>query len=166
MSWLLYLAASPVALIMFLRLLTFVLPARLAQLVGFFAFSLTSFILLMFTASYGVFASVFLRLVGYGGCSQWTTGRLFKWSMWFVTGITFRATGSMKRENGVTGEDAMTMRPAVFVGNHQTEMDVLMLGCIFPKYCSVTAKSSLKWTPFLGWFSAYTLKYICMQSQC
>jgi lysophosphatidate acyltransferase len=156
MSWLLYLAASPVALIMFLRLLTFILPAGPAQLVGFFAFSLTSFILLMFTASYGVFASIFLRLVGYGGCSQWTTGRLFKWSMWFVTGITFRATGSMKRENGLTGEDAMTMRPAVFVGNHQTEMDVLMLGCIFPKYCSVTAKSSLKWTPFLGWFSTYT----------
>lgn len=29
---------------------------------------------------------------------------------------------------------------------------MLMLGWIFPKYCSVTAKSSLKKTPFLGWF--------------
>ncbi|KAJ1303630.1 hypothetical protein OPQ81_008058 [Rhizoctonia solani] len=27
-------------------------------------------------------------------------------------------------------------RPAVFIGNHQTELDVLMLGCMFPKYCS------------------------------
>lgn len=27
-----------------------------------------------------------------------------------------------------------------------------MLGCMFPKYCSVTAKSSLKKVPFLGWF--------------
>lgn len=45
-----------------------------------------------------------------------------------------------------------TTRPAVFIGNHQTELDVLMLGCIFPKYCSVTAKKSLKSTPFLGWF--------------
>lgn len=32
-------------------------------------------------------------------------------------------------------------------------MDVLMLGCTFPKYTSVTAKKSLKWAPFLGWFS-------------
>ena len=44
------------------------------------------------------------------------------------------------------------MRPAVFIGNHQTELDVLMLGCMFPKYCSVTAKKSLKNWPFLGWF--------------
>jgi lysophosphatidate acyltransferase len=29
-----------------------------------------------------------------------------------------------------------------------------MLGTIFPKWCSVTAKSSLKWTPILGWFMA------------
>ena len=28
-----------------------------------------------------------------------------------------------------------------------------MLGCVFPKYTSVTSKSSLKWTPILGWFS-------------
>jgi lysophosphatidate acyltransferase len=34
------------------------------------------------------------------------------------------------------------------------ELDVLILGCIFPKYCSVTAKKSLKWMPFLGWFMA------------
>lgn len=27
-----------------------------------------------------------------------------------------------------------------------------MLGCMFPRYCSVTAKASLKYTPFLGQF--------------
>ena len=34
-----------------------------------------------------------------------------------------------------------------------SELDVLMLGCVFPKYISVTAKKSLKYWPFLGWFS-------------
>lgn len=29
---------------------------------------------------------------------------------------------------------------------------MLLLGTVFPKYCSVTAKSSLARTPFLGWF--------------
>ena len=34
-----------------------------------------------------------------------------------------------------------------------SELDVLLLGCIFPRFCSVTAKSSLRHVPFLGWFS-------------
>ena len=38
------------------------------------------------------------------------------------------------------------------MGNHQTALDVLLLGTIFPKHCSVTAKKSLKRAPFLGWF--------------
>lgn len=33
------------------------------------------------------------------------------------------------------------------------ELDVLMLGCVFPRWCSITAKKSLKWIPILGWFS-------------
>jgi lysophosphatidate acyltransferase len=36
----------------------------------------------------------------------------------------------------------------------RSELDVLMLGCMFPQYCSVTAKASLKYTPFLGQFMA------------
>jgi len=35
-----------------------------------------------------------------------------------------------------------------------SELDVLMLGCVFPPYTSVTAKSSLKYVPFLGQFMA------------
>lgn len=45
-------------------------------------------------------------------------------------------------------------RPLVIVGNHQSELDVLFLGCIWPTYCSVTAKKSLRNVPFLGWFMA------------
>jgi lysophosphatidate acyltransferase len=153
MHWILWLAAIPTAFIMFLRLLSFVLPKGPAQLAAYYAFSLTSIILLLSCSAYGTVASALLRLVRHGGMSQWTTGRAFKWSMWLTTGVTFRITGSMKREGGISGEEALGMRPVVFVGNHQTELDVLMLGCMFPKWCSVTAKNSLKWVPFLGWFS-------------
>ncbi|KAF1840167.1 1-acylglycerol-3-phosphate O-acyltransferase [Cucurbitaria berberidis CBS 394.84] len=154
MHWLLYLLATPAAVIMILRLASLVLPARPAQLASFYAFSITGFALLIACAFYGMVASVVLRLVGYGGLSQWTVGRAFKWSMWLTTGVSFRVSGSMKTSSGGNGEDALKERPAVFVGNHQTELDVLMLGCMFPQYCSVTAKSSLKWAPFLGWFMA------------
>ncbi|KAI0994637.1 hypothetical protein K3495_g13545 [Podosphaera aphanis] len=64
--------------------------------------------------------------------------------MWYTTGITF----VIQDPNDYLGKT----RPAIFIGNHQTELDVLMLGCIFPKWCSVTAKRSLQKTPFLGWF--------------
>merc|ERR1711939_705192 len=51
------------------------------------------------------------------------------------------------------GEEILNSnRPAVFIVNHQTELDVLLLGWIWPKHCSVTAKKSLRNVPFLGWF--------------
>ncbi|KAJ9092588.1 hypothetical protein QFC19_008696 [Naganishia cerealis] len=41
---------------------------------------------------------------------------------------------------------------AVLVGNHQSFMDILYLGRIFPKRASIMAKQELKWMPLLGWF--------------
>ena len=38
-------------------------------------------------------------------------------------------------------------------GGGYRELDVLLLGTVFPPYCSVTAKNSLKRVPVLGWFS-------------
>lgn len=120
MGWLLYLAAMPAMLVILMRALALVLPKGPAQLLNFYAFAVTSFTLLIVCALYGVVASVLLRVVGFGGLSQWTTGRAFKWTMWACTGITFRVTGSMKQSGGVSGEEALDMRPVVFVGNHQT----------------------------------------------
>jgi lysophosphatidate acyltransferase len=122
MSWLLYLSVAPAVLVMLLRALSFVLPTRLAQQATFIAFSITAFSLLIVCASYGVFASLFLRAIGYGGLSQWTVGRAFKWTMWLATGITFRVDEAGGREEGGRrgGKEALETRPAVFVGNHQT----------------------------------------------
>ncbi|KAF1951297.1 1-acylglycerol-3-phosphate O-acyltransferase [Byssothecium circinans] len=153
--WLIYLMALPTISIIFLRILAIILPKNVAQKASFAAFFLTSMLMLCLCASYGVVASVVLRIVGYGGLSQWTVARAFKWTMWLTTGVTFRITESGKIEGGRRGgEEALATRPVVFVGNHQTELDVLMIGCTFPKYTSVTAKSSLRFVPLLGWFMA------------
>jgi lysophosphatidate acyltransferase len=125
-------------------MLLFALSLALPPL-AFYVRCLSSYGSLVFCAGYGVFASLFLRLVGYGRVSQWATARSFKWVMRLTTGVQFDI---------VEGEEHLATRPAVFVGNHQTELDVLFLGAIFPPYCSVTAKRSLKWVPFLGWFMA------------
>lgn len=128
-----------------LVLVLYILSKRF-PIAGFIARLLAGYISLIICALYGVFASIFLRLVGYGRISQWATARSFKYVMWLTTGVTFK----IEDPNNYLG----TTRPAVFIGNHQTELDVLMLGNMFPRYCSVTAKKSLKSTPFLGWFMA------------
>jgi lysophosphatidate acyltransferase len=129
------------AVTLFLYMLSRIIPAA-----GFVARSLASYASLLLCACYGVVASVVLRAVGYGRISQWATARSFKYVMRFTTGIQFAIDDPNDYLNKT--------RPAVFIGNHQTELDVLMLGHIFPKYCSVTAKKSLKNVPFLGWFMA------------
>ncbi|KAI5305664.1 hypothetical protein KEM56_003708 [Ascosphaera pollenicola] len=112
---------------------------------GFIARCLAAYGCLAACASYGVVASLLLRLVGYGGLAQWTVARAFKWSMWFSTGVWFDI---------VEGAEHLTTRPCVIIGNHQSELDILLLGAVFPPYCSVTAKKSLKYVPVLGWFMA------------
>ncbi|PSR94218.1 hypothetical protein BD289DRAFT_336279, partial [Coniella lustricola] len=116
----------------------------MSSVAGFAARCLASYLSLLAAALYGVVASLVLGVVGQRQISAWATARFFKYIMAASTGVTFEIIDP----NGYLEKT----RPAVFLGNHQTELDVLMLGCMFPKYCSVTAKSSLKKTPFLGWF--------------
>lgn len=127
------------ALTLFFYMLSLVVPKA-----AFVARSLASYVSLVASSLYGVVASIVLRAVGYGQLSQWAVARSFKFLMGLTTGVTFEVQDPKGHLEKV--------RPAVFVANHQTELDVLMLGCMFPKYCSMTAKASLKRIPFLGWF--------------
>ncbi|KAK4078747.1 uncharacterized protein Triagg1_3078 [Trichoderma aggressivum f. europaeum] len=111
---------------------------------AFVARVLAAYMTLIACALYGVVASIVLTVLGKQQIAQWTVARAFHYSMQLTTGVEFVVDDPHNVLN--------TTRPAVFIGNHQTELDVLMLGAIFPKYCSVTAKAQLKKVPFLGWF--------------
>ncbi|KAI0375955.1 1-acylglycerol-3-phosphate O, partial [Pilatotrama ljubarskyi] len=52
----------------------------------------------------------------------------------------------------VEGEEYLETRPAVLVGNHQSMLDILYLGRIFPRRASIMAKKELQWSPLLGQF--------------
>ena len=145
--------AGYAALVAALYMLALVVPKA-----AFAARLLASYIALVVCALYGVAASLVLRAAGNPGIAQWATARAFKYVMLLTTGVTFE----MVDPHGVLD----TVRPAVFIGNHQTELDVLMLGAMFPKYCSVTAKKSLKYTPFLGWFSMQPIARYFTSSMC
>lgn len=114
--------------------------------IEYYGRSIASFLALSLCAAYATVASAILNLTGYGGLGQWTAARAFKWTMWYFTGVWFEM-------DDMSRDILDSTRPAVFLGNHQTELDVLYLGHVFPKYCSVTAKKSLKFVPLLGWFS-------------
>ena len=114
-----------------------------SQGASFYARILTSYACLVVCSIYGFLAAILLRLVGLHRISQWATARAFKYTMRYSTGVRF---------NIISGKQHLSTRPCVIVGNHQTELDVLMLGEIFPRFCSVTAKKSLARAPFLGWF--------------
>ena len=124
----------------------------------FYARASASFIALFLCSNYGVLATVCLNLAGYGGLGQWAAGRAFKWTMWVCTGIWFEIEDPRGSLAGV--------RPAVFVGNHQTELDVAFLGAVFPKWCSVTAKKSLAKVPVLGQFSRFFLPHLMNPLGC
>lgn len=147
-SILFILLTATTVLTLTVHLLLFLSRSLKQPALEFYARSIASFAALFICATYGTIASACLNVVGYGGLGQWTTARAFKYTMLLFTGVWFEIEDE--------GDWLNTTRPAVFVGNHQTELDVLFLGHMFPKYCSVTAKKSLKYTPFLGWFSTYT----------
>lgn len=81
------------------------------QYAAFTARTLASIAALVLCATYGVVASIALRIVGKAGLSQWTVARSFKYTMWLFTGVWFDI---------VEGKEYLETRPAVFVGNHQT----------------------------------------------
>ncbi|KAI2612549.1 acyltransferase-domain-containing protein [Hypoxylon fragiforme] len=139
LSILAYFLGGYAALVIALYMLSVIIP-----IAGFVARSLAAYISIIIASFYGVLASIVLRILGREQISQWTTARAFKYVMAVTIGVTFEVDDPKRHLQNI--------RPAVFIGNHQTELDVLMLGCMFPKYCSVTAKKALKNIPFLGWF--------------
>lgn len=139
-SYLAYFLVGYTALTVALYMLSLAVPRA-----AFVARLLASYISLVICALYGVFVSIFMRITtGNAQSAQWAVARAFKLLAYLTTGVTFELVDPKGHLEKV--------RPAVFISNHQTELDVVMLGATLPKHCSVTAKSSLKKTPVLGWF--------------
>nr|OQO29843.1 hypothetical protein B0A51_02000 [Rachicladosporium sp. CCFEE 5018] len=113
---------------------------------------LASFTALFLCAIYGTCASGALSLFGHGELGQYTTARAFKWTMLVFTGVWMVVEDPGVGKEGYGEKGWLGTRPAVFVGNHQSELDVLVVGHVFMPGTVVTAKSSLKYVPVLGWF--------------
>ncbi|WFD43114.1 1-acylglycerol-3-phosphate O-acyltransferase [Malassezia psittaci] len=52
----------------------------------------------------------------------------------------------------VEGEQYLSQRPSILMGNHQSFLDILYLGVIMPQHSVIMAKKELRWAPILGQF--------------
>lgn len=97
---------------------------------------------LLISATYGVLASLVLTILRKRSLAQHSTARFYYNLLSFTTGLKIQ----------IDRPEILEKLPAILVSNHQSELDIYMLGAIFPPKCVVTAKKQLKYFPFLGWF--------------
>lgn len=108
-----------------------------------FYFKSTVFgVLIVICALYGVVASILLRIIGKKEYSQYTVARAFYYSFSTLLGIKIK----------INNEKYLYNKPGIFISNHQSALDILILGRIFQPGFTVTAKRVLQYFPFLGWF--------------
>lgn len=109
-------------------------------------YSKTTAILASFigSAAYGTVAPLILSLFRKRLLTQYTVARLFYTLVKSITGVRIEIEDETKMLNNAN--------PAIILSNHQSELDVFVIGRVFPKYTTVTAKHVLKYVPILGWF--------------
>ncbi|KAH6562642.1 hypothetical protein BASA50_002528 [Batrachochytrium salamandrivorans] len=91
----------------------------------------------------GILSSPVLYLLGKSFYANWLVGVIFYKAASTLCGITCSIQGA---------EHLQSKRPCVFLTNHQSLLDMLTLGSIFPSSTAVLAKSEIKWYPFMGQF--------------
>lgn len=115
---------------------------RLAHLSFFLRFGLVLSWGLFITALFTPVAVIF-----WGNTSlSWVYARALSWVALKILGIRVE----------VEGREHLRTRPAIYMGNHQSNFDVIFHGVVFPRHTVVIGKRELKRVPFFGLFFAAT----------
>lgn len=115
---------------------------RIGKAIKFYTKGFVALNVLLLSATYGVICSVLLSLVGKREYAQYSVARFYYTLLSITMGLKI----------DVDRPQLLNKLPALIISNHQSEMDIYVLGKIFPPKCVVTAKKSLKYVPLLGWF--------------
>lgn len=95
----------------------------------------------MVVSTWGVAVAVGMTLVGRRNDVNYVVARAFY----------ALASYALDIKVVVEGEEHLQTRPAVMVSNHQSMLDILCLGRMFPQKASIMAKKELQWTPLGPW---------------
>ncbi|AAW43127.1 hypothetical protein CNBD4030 [Cryptococcus deneoformans B-3501A] len=113
-------------------------------------------ILLISTSFLAVLIAIVCSLTGRRLNTNYFVARTFYCIAGTILGWKFQVEGEqylweLSGEHG-GGKANEKGRSMVMVGNHQSFVDILYLGRIFPKHAAIMAKKSIQWIPGLGWF--------------
>lgn len=133
--------AIPVAYYVVLPPLLAHLPKK-AQFVGKCMVVLLSTLIMSIV---GCFVAIVFAVLNKRYAINYYVSRLFSYLAAYPCGVTFK----------ISGEENLKTSPAILVCNHQSSMDMMVLGRVFPTHCVVMAKKELLYFPFLGIFSKF-----------
>lgn len=108
----------------------------------FYAKSFVFGLLIVVCALYGVVAGLVLRILGKEEYAQYTVARAFYYLLSRTLGLKIT----------IKNEHLLQTKPSVVISNHQSALDIFVLGRLFQPGYTVTAKKVLQYVPFLGWF--------------
>ncbi|KAF9103048.1 1-acylglycerol-3-phosphate O-acyltransferase [Mortierella sp. GBA35] len=121
------------------------LPRLLAALPQKIQFATKCIVVLLATflmSIVGCVISIVFALLNRRHEINYVVARIFSYITASPCGVTYK----------ISGEEHLEKYPAIVVCNHQSSMDMMILGRVFPKSCVVMAKKELQYFPFLGIF--------------
>lgn len=100
------------------------------------------------TSTLGVSYSIIFKIVGRPDLTHYCTARThaFICSIFLNQRYIILDDSVIKQLNG---------KPAIYIGNHQSTLDVNYLGIMFPTNTAMMVKKSLMYVPFLGIYSKF-----------
>ncbi|KAF9964010.1 1-acylglycerol-3-phosphate O-acyltransferase [Modicella reniformis] len=114
------------------------LPQKLQFAARYLVFLTTG----LFMSVVGCFIAIVFAVAGKRHLANATAARIFSRLVASPSGIKIN----------VKGEEKLGNTPAIYVCNHQSNVDVVIIGRIYPTHCAIMAKKELKYVPFLGLF--------------
>ncbi|KAJ2786175.1 1-acylglycerol-3-phosphate O-acyltransferase [Coemansia javaensis] len=91
----------------------------------------------------GIVTGPVLWACGRQASTNWVAGRTFYYLARVTLGVVVEIEGE---------EILQRARPCVLAGNHQTMLDLIVLGRVFPAQTVILAKKAISYYPFVGWF--------------
>jgi lysophosphatidate acyltransferase len=105
-------------------------------------------LMVLLASAFGCFSSLFLYAVGKRNYISNYVAKFFYGGLSPLLGITIDLLGE-EHLLPCQDDDFDGRKPCIIVANHQSTLDLLPMGRMFPKYCVVLAKSSLRYAFFL-----------------
>ncbi|KAJ1735233.1 1-acylglycerol-3-phosphate O-acyltransferase [Coemansia biformis] len=91
----------------------------------------------------GILAAPVLWVCGRRASTNWVVARTFYYTARAALGISVVVEGA---------EILQRAQPCVLASNHQTMLDLIVLGGVFPMQTVILAKKAISYYPFVGWF--------------